>query len=114
MHRVRASVDAQALPPLRLNGLDFWFVEIGTPRRAEIVSLRPSYGQCFSEPGPSVWGGAGACVCSEWTFTFWLPKLTHVADEVTKLILGDTAISAIEKPAVDRRRFFCRGQTNSP
>ena len=53
-------------------------------------------------------------MCSEWTFTFWLPKLTHVADEVTKLILGDTAISAIEQPAVAGRRFFGRRKTQRP
>jgi hypothetical protein len=34
-----------------------------------------------------------------------------MADEVTKLILGDTAISAIEQPPPSRRRFFGRRKT---
>jgi hypothetical protein len=34
-----------------------------------------------------------------------------VADEVTKLILGDTAISALEQPSSARRRFFHRRKT---
>jgi len=34
-----------------------------------------------------------------------------MADEVTKLILGDTAISAIEQPPSSRRRFFGRRKT---
>jgi len=36
-----------------------------------------------------------------------------VADEITKLILGDAAISAIEQPPV-RRRFFGRRKTQRP
>jgi uncharacterized protein DUF3667 len=37
-----------------------------------------------------------------------------VADEVTKLILGDTAISAIEQAAPRRRRFFGRRKKQRP
>ena len=37
-----------------------------------------------------------------------------MADEVTKLILGDTAISAIEQPPPSRRRFFGRRKTQPP
>jgi hypothetical protein len=37
-----------------------------------------------------------------------------VADEVTKLILGDTAISAIEQPPSSRRRFFGRRKNQPP
>jgi hypothetical protein len=37
-----------------------------------------------------------------------------VADEVTKLILGDTAISAIEKAPPRRRRFFGRRKKQRP
>jgi hypothetical protein len=37
-----------------------------------------------------------------------------VADEVTKLILGDTAISALEQPSSARRRFFHRRKTERP
>jgi len=37
-----------------------------------------------------------------------------VADEVTKLILGDTAISALEPPSSARRRFFHRRKTQRP
>jgi hypothetical protein len=37
-----------------------------------------------------------------------------VADEVTKLILGDTAISALEQPSSARRRFFHRRKTQRP
>jgi len=37
-----------------------------------------------------------------------------VADEVTKLILGDTAISAIEQAAPRRRRFFGRRKRQRP
>jgi hypothetical protein len=37
-----------------------------------------------------------------------------VADEVTKLILGDTAISALEQPSSARRRFFHRRKTRRP
>src|SRR6266516_2084339 len=37
-----------------------------------------------------------------------------MADEVTKLILGDTAISAIERPPPSRRRFFGRRKTQPP
>src|SRR6266567_8440337 len=37
-----------------------------------------------------------------------------MADEVTKLILGDTAISAIEQPSPSRRRFFGRRKTQPP
>jgi hypothetical protein len=37
-----------------------------------------------------------------------------MADEVTKLILGDTAISAIEPPPPSRRRFFGRRKTQPP
>jgi hypothetical protein len=37
-----------------------------------------------------------------------------VADEVTKLILGDTAISALEQPSSTRRRFFHRRKTQRP
>jgi len=37
-----------------------------------------------------------------------------MADEVTKLILGDTAISALEQPSSARRRFFHRRKTQRP
>jgi hypothetical protein len=37
-----------------------------------------------------------------------------VADEITKLILGDTAISAIEQPSTDRRRLFGRRKSQRP
>src|SRR5467141_5410409 len=37
-----------------------------------------------------------------------------MADEVTKLILGDTAISALEQPSRARRRFFPRRKTQRP
>jgi hypothetical protein len=37
-----------------------------------------------------------------------------VADEVTKLILGDTAISALEQRSSARRRFFHRRKTQRP
>jgi predicted amidophosphoribosyltransferase len=37
-----------------------------------------------------------------------------VADEVTKFILGDTAISAIEQAPPRRRRFFGRRKTQRP
>jgi hypothetical protein len=37
-----------------------------------------------------------------------------VADEVTKLILGDTAISAIEQAPPRRRRFFGRPKNQRP
>jgi len=37
-----------------------------------------------------------------------------VADEVTKLVLGDTAISALEQPSSARRRFFHRRKTQRP
>jgi hypothetical protein len=37
-----------------------------------------------------------------------------VADEVTKLILADTAISALEQPSSTRRRFFHRRKTQRP
>ena len=37
-----------------------------------------------------------------------------MADEVTKLILGDTAISALEQPSRARRRFFYRRKTQRP
>jgi hypothetical protein len=37
-----------------------------------------------------------------------------VADEITKLVLGDTAISAIEQAQPRRRRFFGRRKTQRP
>ena len=37
-----------------------------------------------------------------------------MADEVTKLILGDMAISALEQPSSARRRFFHRRKTQRP
>ncbi len=37
-----------------------------------------------------------------------------MADEVTKLILGDTVISALEQPSRARRRFFHRRKTQRP
>jgi ribosomal protein L32 len=37
-----------------------------------------------------------------------------VADEVTKLILGDTGISPLEQPSSARRRFFRRRKTQRP